>query len=234
MYLPLLLFEKLQCFEKQLKEARKSHVPFNTLRVWKGLGATAKICLDAIERQYVVADKLAWNENQYDIYFFNVNCTYRYDSQLGHVPLGFLYVFNQAPTIQTQTFRIILGCRIVGGRVKTSWYIQQGSILASLRKVDESNFSLRRTYLYHIQKQRELFPQQANYAFLSNISLKQSPTIWIHDCRWFVWLPITMNLSPGKEGKCWTHILKTSKHDCNQVRLEIQLWEKKTRSRCAA
>ena len=57
-YLPLLLFEKLQCFEKQLKEARKARVPFNTLRVWKGLAVTTKTCLDAIERQYVVADKL--------------------------------------------------------------------------------------------------------------------------------------------------------------------------------
>ena len=57
-YLALRLFEKLQCFEKQLQEARQAHVPFNTLRVWKGLAITAKTCLDAIERQYVMADKL--------------------------------------------------------------------------------------------------------------------------------------------------------------------------------
>jgi len=58
-WLALRLFEKLKCFEKQVREAQEAHVPFNTLRVWKGLAVTARSCVDAIERHYVVADRLS-------------------------------------------------------------------------------------------------------------------------------------------------------------------------------
>lgn len=56
-YLPLRLFEKLKCFETEVKEARLAHVPFNAMRIWRTLKDVARRCLHAIENQYVLADK---------------------------------------------------------------------------------------------------------------------------------------------------------------------------------
>ncbi|KAF8964418.1 ribonuclease H-like domain-containing protein [Flammula alnicola] len=55
-YLPLLLLAKLKCFEKEVKEAKEAHVPYNVLRVWRPLKDVAKRCLEAIAQQYVVVD----------------------------------------------------------------------------------------------------------------------------------------------------------------------------------
>jgi len=56
-YLPLRLFEKLKCFEKEVKEAKAAHVPFNAMRVWRNLKDVAKRYHNAIELQYVLVDK---------------------------------------------------------------------------------------------------------------------------------------------------------------------------------
>ena len=55
-YLPLLLLNKLKCFEKEVKEAREAHVPYNVLRAWRPLKDVARRYTNAIERQYVVVD----------------------------------------------------------------------------------------------------------------------------------------------------------------------------------
>jgi len=56
-YLPLRLFEKLKCFEREVKEAKAAHVPFNAMRVWRNLKDVAKRYHNAIELQYVLVDK---------------------------------------------------------------------------------------------------------------------------------------------------------------------------------
>jgi hypothetical protein len=55
-YLPLLLFGKLNCFENEVKAAKDAHVPYNVLRAGRPLKDVAKRCADAIQRQYVIVD----------------------------------------------------------------------------------------------------------------------------------------------------------------------------------
>ncbi|KAF4617118.1 hypothetical protein D9613_005965 [Agrocybe pediades] len=63
-YLPLLLFTKLKCFEIEVKEAKEAHVPYNVMRVARPLKTLSKRCLDAFEREYVIRDMAAMRTTQ--------------------------------------------------------------------------------------------------------------------------------------------------------------------------
>ncbi|KAF9562591.1 ribonuclease H-like protein [Agrocybe pediades] len=63
-YLPLLLFAKLNCFETEVKEAKKAYVPYNVMRVARTLKILSQRCLDAFARKYVIRDMAAMRTTQ--------------------------------------------------------------------------------------------------------------------------------------------------------------------------
>ncbi|PPR07791.1 hypothetical protein CVT26_014976 [Gymnopilus dilepis] len=55
-YLPLLLLSKLECFEKEVRDAKAANVPFNVMRENRALKLVAGRCLAAVKGDYIVPD----------------------------------------------------------------------------------------------------------------------------------------------------------------------------------